>query len=253
MPGSDGHGMGLAERERRIAALREQIGGLAPERDRAVLAFGVDAIDDHLPGGGLRLGALHEVAEAGPAAEHAALAALFVGGLLARLAGPVLWCLPGRDLFAPGLAAVGLHPDRVLYAETRRETEVLPTMEEGLRHGGVAAVVGEAARLGLTPSRRLQLAAEATGSLAVVIRRWRRGSPEPGAALTRWQVVAAPAPPPSAPGLTRARWTVELVRARGAEPRSWLVEAPDAQGRLRLSADLADRPLAAPQRRAAAG
>ncbi len=39
-------------------------------------------------------------------------------------------------------------------------------MEEGLRHGGLAGVVGELVRLPLTPSRRLQLAAEASGVIA---------------------------------------------------------------------------------------
>src|SRR4051812_13279398 len=43
-----------------------------------------------------------------------------------------------RDLFAPALAAVGLHPDRVIYAETHRESEVLAATEEGLRHKGLA-------------------------------------------------------------------------------------------------------------------
>ncbi|MGY2047679.1 ImuA family protein [Methylobacterium sp. JK268] len=242
-------------REQRLAALRERIGG----QDRRagagpVLAFGIPEIDGHLPGGGLRRGALHEVVETGASAGHAALAALFVGGLLARLPGPVLWCLAGRDLFAPGLAAVGLHPDRVLYAETHREPEVLPAMEEGLRHGSLAAVVGEAARLGLTASRRLQLAAEGSGTLALVIRRWRAGAgTEPSAAATRWGVAPAPSPPAAAPGLTRARWSLALLRARGAEPRTWLVEAPDAKGRLHLPADLVDRPRAAPERARAGG
>jgi len=246
--------MRQAEREWQLAALRERIGGLAPEgAGRPVLPFGVAALDGHLPGGGLRLGAVHEVLAAGPVDGEGGLAALFTAAILARLPGPVLWCLASRDLFAPGLAAVGLHPDRVLYAETRREAEVLPTMEEGLRHRGLAAVVGEVARLGLTPSRRLQLAAAGSGGLALVIRRWGTAVAEPNAASTRWAVTAAPSPTLPVPGLSRARWTVALVRARGAEPRTWLLEAPDAKGRLRVPADLADRPVAAPARRAAAG
>jgi len=55
---------------------------------------------------------------------------------------------------------VGLHPDRVIYAETHRGSEVLAVAEEGLRQKGLAGVVAEVARLGLTASRRLQLAAE---------------------------------------------------------------------------------------------
>src|SRR5215204_4148144 len=53
--------------------------------------------------------------------------------------------------------SVGLHPDRVIYAETRRESEVLAAAEEGLRHKGLAGVVAEVARLGLTASRAFSL------------------------------------------------------------------------------------------------
>ena len=83
---------------------------------------------------------------------------------------------PAR-LFAPALAAVGLHPDRVIYAETHRGSEVLAVAEEGLRQKGLAGVVAEVARLGLTASRRLQLAAEESGVPALIIRRWRTTTP----------------------------------------------------------------------------
>jgi protein ImuA len=239
-----------AGREHLLADLRKQVEGI--ERGRALrrdaLPFGMPDIDRHLPAGGLKLGAVHEVLEAGPAADHAALASLFVAGHFAKLTGPVLWCLRGRDLFAPALARVGLHPDRVIYAETWKDAEVLPVMEEGLRHRGLAGVVGEIGRLPLTASRRLQLAAESTGTLAFAIRRWRGGTErqlgEASAALTRWRISPGQAPPLPAPGLGRARWLVELVRAKGAEPRSWILEACDAKGRLGLPADLADGQVA---------
>jgi hypothetical protein len=70
----------------------------------AILPFGVEELDVRLPAAGLQLGRLHEVIEGGPAAEYAGLAALFTAGVLARIPGPVLWCLRGRDLFAPALA-----------------------------------------------------------------------------------------------------------------------------------------------------
>lgn len=242
-----------AERAERLAALRAQLGaheaksGLA----RPMLPFGIDPIDRHL-GGGLRRDALHELVAS--RATEGELAILFAASLLARLQGTALWCLSGRDLFAPGLARIGLHPDRVLYAEVFRERDVLAAMEEGLRHGSLCAVVGEVGRLGLTGSRRLQLAAENSGCLALVIRRLGRdATPEPNAAFTRWRVLPVPSPAPSVPGLMRAHWSLALERARGAEARTFLVEAPDAQGRLSLPADLGDRPLAAPARWAAAG
>jgi protein ImuA len=132
-----------------------------------------------------------------------------------------------------------------MYAETLREIEVLAAVEEGLRERGLAGVVGEVARLGLTASRRLQLAAEESGVPALIIRRWRNdderaSGAEASAALTRWRVSAAPSPPLPVPGVGRERWLIELIRCKGAEPRSWVLEACDAKGRLALPSDMAD-------------
>jgi protein ImuA len=142
-----------------------------------------------------------------------AAAILFTAGILARLKGPVLWCLESQDPFAPALARAGLHPDWVIYAETWRDTEVLPMMEVGVRFHGLAGLVGEIGRLSLTASRRLQLAAEATGVVAVVLRRWRGdatsdasgGAGSGNAAATRWRVTALPSTLLTMPGLGQPR------------------------------------------------
>jgi protein ImuA len=249
-----------------LGDLRAQIARL--ERRGAVcgragaVAFGAPEIDGYLSDGGLVLGALHEIAGAGAEAEHGTAAALLVGGLLARTQGKVVWTLARRDLFAPALAAVGLKPDRVIYVEAGRAASTLLVMEEGLRHRGLAAVVGEVSgRLTLTTSRRLQLAAETSGVIAVAIRRSRAFNDpalaEPTAAVTRWRIAALPSEPPvphapNTPGLGRARWRLDLTRCRGGEPHSWIVEACDATGRLAVVSDLADR-SAAPERRRLAG
>ncbi|HJU19357.1 MAG TPA: damage-inducible protein [Stellaceae bacterium] len=217
---------------------------------RPVVPFGVAAIDARLPQGGLARGALHEIA----GGVHSAEAVLFVAGVLARLHGSVLWCLCRRDLFAPALAGVGLHPDRVIYAEGGDERTVLLCLEEGVRHAGLAGAVGEVTHLSMTASRRLQLAAEASGVIAFVIRRWRTAGEagefgQPNAAVTRWRITAAPSSPLPVPGIGRARWRLELVRVRGGEGALWEVEACDGQGRLALSADLADRSAAATEGR----
>src|SRR5580693_5933643 len=84
----------------RIARLSRPPGSCRPP----VLRFALPALDAHLPEGGLPSGALHEIAGTGPETEHAAAAALFAAGVLARQRGPVLWALPHDDLFAPALA-----------------------------------------------------------------------------------------------------------------------------------------------------
>jgi len=225
----------------------------------AVLPFGVEAIDRRLPQGGLPQGRLHEAIEGGAASQYAGLATLFVAGILARMRGPVLWCLRGHDLFAPALARVGLHPDRVIFCETWKDRDVLPAMEEGLKCGGLAGVVGEVSKLSLNASRRLQLCAGESGVTALVIRRWysateKEASAEPNAAATRWCIAPSPSPASGFDGLPRQHWQLDLLRVRGGEPHSWVLEACDATGHLALPAALAERSVAAGEtRRAATG
>src|SRR5450432_664360 len=156
-----------------IEQLRERIQRLesGPALRRTTLPFGVRDIDRRLPGGGLALGALHEVAGGGNGVVDGAAAALFAAGIAARTKGKVLWCVVRQDLFAPALAQAGLSPDRVIYVEAGDEKSVLACFEEGLRHGGLGAVIAEVARLSMTASRRLQLAAEGSGTIGIAIRR----------------------------------------------------------------------------------
>ncbi len=228
-----------------LTVLRERVQRLerGDARPWSVLPFGIGAIDQHLPEGGLALGALHEVAGGGDGAIDGAAAALFTAGIAARTRGQVLWCVTRQDLFAPAIAQAGLLPDRVIYVEARDEQSVLAYFEEGLRHAGLGAVVAEVAALSMTASRRLQLAAEGSGVIGVAIRRWRRLAEaatfgQPTAAVTRWRVSALPSTPLPVPGIGRARWRLELIRCRAGESADFEVEACDATGRLALPADL---------------
>ena len=237
-----------------LDALRDRIARVERGQRKGVagtIPFGIAALDAHLPTGGLVRGALHEIAGEAAEIEHGAAATLWIAGVLARMKGQVLWAVERRDLFAPALAAAGLSPERVVFVEAGKS--VLLAMEEGLRHRGLGGVVGEVTKLGLTPSRRLQLAAEASGVTAFILRRSRvfedQALTEPIGAVTRWRIACLPSPPPlpaapDTPGLARARWQLNLLRCRGGEPASWIVEACDAKGRLHLAADLADRPAA---------
>jgi protein ImuA len=240
-----------------LCALRQRIQALERGRNPArVLPFGLAAVDTALPGGGLPLGALHEIRGGGADEEDGAVAAAFAASLLARLTrepngGPVLWCIATDDLHAPGLAACGLLPARLIVARCRDDADILWAMEEGLRSAVPAAVLGEIGTLAPTAGRRLQLACEAGGVTAFALRRWREGGlaarqrAAPSAAVTRWRVAAAPSRATSEPGIGLPLWRVELVRCRGGATAAWLMEESDATGHVALAAELADRPAAA--------
>jgi protein ImuA len=224
-----------------IEELRERIGHLEGGHGckRQILPFGVAEIDERLPGGGLVCGALHEIAGGGSGTVDGAAASLFVAGIAARSKGKVLWCLTRPDLFAPALAQAGLHPDRVIYCEADREEDVLASMEEGLSFGGLAAVVGELVRLPMTASRRLHLAAERTGTMGLVVRRWRRQTEaadygNPTASTTRWRISVLPSEPLPVAGVGRARWLAELMRVKAGECAEFEIGACDDKGRVCL-------------------
>ena len=195
-------------------------------RGGAVASTGMAAIDAALPGGGLRLGALHEIL-AGP--DQMAAAEGFAATLVAGLARPgsVLWCRPAADLYGHGLARLGLTPERLLLVRAARAASLLWAMEEGLRAGGLAAVLGQVPGLDLTAGRRLQLAAEATDTPCLVL----GGMGGATAAATRWHIETAPGEAdPRDFGTIRPRWRVTLTRCHGAVPQDeagfgqWLVD-----------------------------
>ena len=70
-----------------IESLRVQVRQIEGRRRRAttVLPFEIAAVDSRLPGGGLLVGALHEVAGGGNGAIDGAAAALFTAGIAAEL------------------------------------------------------------------------------------------------------------------------------------------------------------------------
>jgi protein ImuA len=245
--------LGGGRKDAALAALRATLRRLeGPGRVAAGVApTGLGLIDQALPEGGLARGALHEVVGEG---DDRAAASGFVLRLLAGLAaqGPVLWCLADPDLYGPGLQRLGLAPGRLILARTRKDTDLLWAMEEGLKTPGLAAVLGEPYKLDLTASRRLQLAAESVGGLGLVLRRPDGGKAT--AAVTRWRVASAPsatlAPGEETPrdfGLMRGRWRVSLERCRGAAPVGeqgyghWLMEEGDAAYLVAVAAELGDR------------
>ena len=205
---------------------------------------GMAEIDSALPWGGLPRG-LHEIAA--PDGDGAKIG--FTASLLGRRSGPILWCRSRRtvldrgDPYGPGMARMGVAPDRLILVEAGRPADLLWAMEEGARTKGLAAVVAEGVTPDLTASRRLQLAAEAGDGLVFLLRSGRQT--DSSSALTRWFVGSVPSVP-EADGPGRPCWKIELWRCRGGgRPQDWMVEWDDAALSLSVVSPLADRLLAA--------
>ena len=86
--------------------------------------------------------------------------------------------------------------------------------------------------------------------IPVALRRWRRQADvsdfgQPTAAMTRWRVSVLPSSPLPVSGVGRARWRVELLRARAGESVDLELEACDGTGHLGLPADVAGGSAAA--------
>lgn len=234
-------------RAKTLARLREQIRTLEKPglSDRSALEFGDPAIDDELPDGGLASGCVHELAASPQDAAAYGLLAVLLGRLIGE-AGVALWCglaPSGRPAmpYGPGLARFGLATERLILVRASKPADLLWAMEEGLRSGRFAAVLGEGLAPDLTATRRLQLAAEAGGATALLaFPATERRSLRLSAATTRWRIAAVPAVLPDRP-----RWRVCLERCRGGGRRAWIFEWSHEALRLRVSAALADRPLAA--------
>lgn len=182
-------------------------------------------------GGGLARGKLHEVFAA--EAQDAGCATGFVVALALRLGGTLVWLREGQAekqggrLHAPGLAEIGLHPAQVILGIMPDPLAVLRAAADVVRCPEVGVAVVELWReprlLDLTASRRLALAAEASGVTVIGLRI--AAAPSPSAAQTRWQVAAAPSLPMEANAPGYPAWSIDLLRQRGRPAGGrWRVE-----------------------------
>ncbi|PPR10136.1 MAG: hypothetical protein CFH41_01870 [Alphaproteobacteria bacterium MarineAlpha11_Bin1] len=239
----------------------ESFGDTLAAANHQVIPFGIDEIDGHLPGGGMLCGALHEVfaADAGIAT---AFCALLAGRLAKNMENAsILWCecpwmLDSGAIYGPALLQFGIDPTRLILVRARRDNDALWAMEEGLRCGQVAAVIGELGKISLTASRRLQIAAEESGVTAFSLRS-KTDNPSPSAATTRWRLDAVTHEKnrhqvnnnndflytslPSS-GLGATRWRAELFRCRGGTSANWMMEWNDETGDLSMVSKIRNRP-----------
>ncbi len=187
------------------------------------ITFGVDAIDSRI-GGGLMPRALHEVFAASEEDGSAAAGFAIMIAMRACPAGrPLLWVRERRSgrhtghLHAAGLAELGFDPDDLVLVDAPDTLAVLRAGADIAKCPQVGVVViepwGRAPLLDLTASRRLSMAAAASGVLTLVLRI--DAEPVASAAQTRWQVAAAPSSPLAAAAPGSAAFDISLLRHRG--------------------------------------
>ncbi|WP_233352432.1 ImuA family protein [Pseudogemmobacter humi] len=118
-----------------------------------------------------------------------------------RLPGPIIWIILAHDSDRPmpGALPRGV-AERLHLIEARSETDLLWAVEESLRARPVGLVIATPEKpISLTAGRRLQLAAEAGGTIGLLLIREGGGS---NAAETRWKCEPLSGPADS----TRHRW-----------------------------------------------
>ena len=137
------------------------------------------------------------------------------------------WCYAARPLLRRLIDSLGdalpirFHPG-LLFASPRT---IDPAYREHIIAADrrIAAVAGECAMADLTATLRLQLAAEESGVPGLLLRPSCR-QPGSSSCATRWQIKPATSLPNGLPGLGSPRWQVELLKARGGRPGSWMME-----------------------------
>jgi protein ImuA len=226
----------MRERTRALAALRGSIERIEAHGEayspRRVTLGHADA--DATLQGGLALGAMHEVfAQVG---RQSAVATGFVAGLAGRAAGrrPFVWIrqdfteIESGIVSMSGLAGLGLDPRLLVTVRAFDVDSALRTAADALACDAVGVVVlevwGEARQFDLVASRKLTLAAQASGVTGLVLRM--AAEPQPSTAETRWIVRAAHSPPAPSP------WSVwgaplfdtQLVRNRHGPVGRWIME-----------------------------
>jgi cell division inhibitor SulA len=169
---------------------------------------------------------------------------------LAPLAPPGRWILyieeqTAPDFYPPAAAQWDVPLGRLIVVRTRGVFDALWVCEQALRCGAVAAVVLSLRHLESHVSRRLQLAAEAGGGLALLIRTEDRAGHTFAASRLRIE------PVPVAADTEARRVRISVLKLReGRPPPPFEMDLYDAPDALPAHAVSVDRPRAARQRTA---
>src|SRR3954467_12266078 len=203
--------------------------GDAPDLNKVALGH---AAADAVLCGGLAAAVVHEVFAEG---HQSAAATGFIAGLAGRVSPrrPLVWVrqdfseIESGALSLSGLCELGLDPGLLVTVRAPDTDAALRTAADALACDALGAVVlevwGEARQLDLVASRKLTLAAQASGVTALLLRI--AATPSPSTAETRWILRAAHSPP-AAPWEAWGApiFDAELIRNRHGLLGRWIME-----------------------------
>lgn len=185
----------------------------------ATMPTGHRALDAELPGGGWPCGALTELLHERPGIGELTLLAPALTRLSAQASRIALVNPPYRAC-ASGWHQLGVSLEHVLLIEAPSRGDARWCAEQALRSTACGAVLLWPDAIDERELRRLQLAAEAGGALAILFRpvgAARQSSP----AALRLQLAPSPRPQPLEAGLR-----IDILKSRGGRPRALQLALP---------------------------
>jgi len=245
---------------------------------KPTISCGCEALDHCLPDGGYVPGSVIEYLRAMPGCGASTLAFTAAAAAMKSTNGFVVIIDTQHNIYPPALVGWGIDLEKVVLVRPHSDVDALWAVDQSLRTPAVAAVVADVERIDDRAARRMQLAAEQGGGLALLLRpaSARRG---PSWADVQWMVrsLASPDAKPiqnaahpvaDAPSVRTSspedrRLQVQLVRVRGGKAGASVrlrvsardgtlqeVERHEPTGALHLASQLAS--ATSPSRRAAA-
>ncbi len=265
---------GQPENRRLVESLAGQVRAMETANRKAVAtrptSCGCEAMDRCLPEGGYSPGTVVEYLRAMPGSGASVLALHAAASAMRSTGGFVVIVDTQHTLYPPAWASCGIDLERVVLVRPQSDGDALWAIDQALRTPAVAAVIADVERIDDRSARRLQLAAERGGGLALLIRpiSARRG---PSWSEVQWVVR-----PQSTSRLNPAtlgspdatvhdrRLLVQLARVRAGKAGALLhirlnatdgtigeVERHESKGAVHLAAQLANSTR--PSRRTSAG
>ncbi len=250
---------------------------------KPTISCGCAALDRCLPDGGYAAGSVIEYLRAMPGCGASTLAFTAAAVAMRSTSGFVVIVDTQHNIYPPALASWGIDLEKLVLVRPQSDVDALWAVDQSLRTPAVAAVVADVERIDDRAARRMQLAAEQGGGLALLLRpaSARRG---PSWADVQWMVRSLPSQDVSPTQNVVLRHTsnailttsahssvteerrlqVQLVRVRGGKAGATVrlqvsardgtlreVERHEPTGALHLASQLAS--ATSPSRRAAAG